>query len=39
MISIPEVYRRWPTHDACVAHLETVRWAIDDTIKWRKTRS
>lgn len=28
MISIPEVYRRWPTHDACVAHLETVRWGF-----------
>ncbi len=28
MISILEVYRRWPTHEACVAHLETVRWGF-----------
>jgi transposase-like protein len=26
MTSIVEVYRRWPTKDDCVAHLEKVRW-------------
>lgn len=26
MTSIVEVYRRWPTHDDCVGHLERVRW-------------
>jgi transposase-like protein len=26
MTSIVEVYRRWPTHDDCVGHLEQVRW-------------
>lgn len=26
MTSIVEVYRRWPTRDDCVGHLERVRW-------------
>jgi len=26
MTSIVEVYRRWPTKDDCITHLETVRW-------------
>lgn len=26
MTSIVEVYRRWPTHDDCIGHLERVRW-------------
>ena len=26
MTSIAEVYRRWPTHDDCIRHLEAVRW-------------
>ena len=26
MTGIVEVYRRWPTHEDCIAHLETVRW-------------
>ncbi len=26
MASIVEVYRRWPTKDDCIAHLEAVRW-------------
>lgn len=26
MTSIVEVYRRWPTHEDCIAHLEAVRW-------------
>lgn len=26
MVSIVEVYRRWPTKDDCIAHLEAVRW-------------
>ena len=26
MTSIVEVYRRWPTHQDCLTHLEQVRW-------------
>lgn len=26
MTSLVEVYRRWPTHTDCIAHLEAVRW-------------
>jgi transposase-like protein len=26
MVSLVEVYRRWPTHQDCVEHLEAVRW-------------
>src|SRR3954469_7508396 len=26
MTSLVEVYQRWPTNDACIAHLEAVRW-------------
>jgi len=26
MTSIIEVYRKWPTHQDCIAHLEQVRW-------------
>ena len=26
MKSIAEVYRRWPSHADCIAHLEQVRW-------------
>lgn len=26
MVSLVEVYRRWPTKDDCIAHLEAVRW-------------
>jgi transposase-like protein len=26
MTSIVEVYRRWPTHEDCISHLEQVRW-------------
>lgn len=26
MTSIVEVYRRWPTREACIEHLERVRW-------------
>ena len=26
MTSIVEVYRRWPRHEDCIAHLEAVRW-------------
>lgn len=26
MTSLVEVYRRWPTHADCLAHLEKVRW-------------
>lgn len=26
MASIVEVYRRWPTHQDCLTHLEQVRW-------------
>jgi transposase-like protein len=26
MTSIVEVYRRWPTKDDCIGHLEAVRW-------------
>ncbi len=26
MTGIAEVYRRWPTTDDCIAHLEAVRW-------------
>lgn len=26
MTSITEVYRRWPTREACIEHLERVRW-------------
>lgn len=26
MTSLVEVYRRWPTKDDCIAHLEAVRW-------------
>src|SRR5260370_20946400 len=26
MTSIVEIYRRWPTKDNCIAHLEKVRW-------------
>lgn len=26
MTSLVEVYRRWPDHDACIVHLEAVRW-------------
>lgn len=31
MTSIVEVYRRWPTRAACIAHLETVRWGESPT--------
>jgi transposase-like protein len=31
MTSIIEVYRRWPTHTDCVAHLERVRWGESPT--------
>lgn len=26
MTSIVEVYKRWPTREACIGHLESVRW-------------
>jgi len=26
MTSLVEVYRRWPTKEDCIAHLEAVRW-------------
>lgn len=29
--SIVEVYRRWPTKDDCIAHLEAVRWGESPT--------
>lgn len=31
MTSIVEVYRRWPTKDDCIAHLEQVRWGESPT--------
>lgn len=31
MTGIIEVYRRWPTHEACIKHLETVRWGESPT--------
>jgi transposase-like protein len=31
MTSIVEVYRRWPTKDDCIAHLEAVRWGESPT--------
>ena len=31
MTSIVEVYRRWPTKDDCVQHLEAVRWGESPT--------
>ena len=31
MTGIVEVYRRWPTHEACIQHLETVRWGESPT--------
>lgn len=26
MTSLVEIYRRWPTHQDCIEHLERVRW-------------
>jgi|ERR1700674_346880 len=31
MTGIVEVYRRWPTREACIQHLETVRWGESPT--------
>jgi transposase-like protein len=31
MTSIIEVYRRWPTHTDCIAHLERVKWGESPT--------
>ncbi len=31
MTSIVEVYRRWPTKEACIEHLEAVRWGESPT--------
>jgi len=31
MTGIVEIYRRWPTHEACIAHLEQVRWGESPT--------
>lgn len=31
MTGIIEVYRRWPTRDACIGHLERVRWGARAT--------
>ncbi len=31
MTSLVEVYRRWPTHEACTRHLEQVRWGESPT--------
>ncbi len=31
MTGIVEVYRRWPTREDCIAHLEKVRWGINPT--------
>lgn len=31
MTGIAEVYRRWPTHEACIQHLEQVRWGESPT--------
>lgn len=31
MTSIIEVYRRWPTKDDCIGHLEAVRWGESPT--------
>lgn len=31
MTSIVEVYRRWPAHEDCIAHLERVRWGENPT--------
>ena len=31
MTSIVEVYRRWPTKDDCIAHMEAVRWGESPT--------
>ena len=31
MTGIVEVYRRWPTQEACIAHLEQVRWGESPT--------
>jgi transposase-like protein len=31
MTSIVQVYRRWPTHTDCIAHLERVRWGESPT--------
>jgi transposase-like protein len=31
MTGIVEVYRRWPTHTDCIAHLERVRWGESPT--------
>lgn len=31
MTSIVEVYRRWPTKEACIKHLEAVRWGESPT--------
>jgi transposase-like protein len=31
MTCIVEVYRRWPTNDDCIAHLEKVRWGEGPT--------
>lgn len=28
MTSIADIYRRWPTPESCIAHLETVRWGF-----------
>jgi transposase-like protein len=28
---VVEVYRRWPTHEACIQHLEQVRWGESPT--------
>ena len=31
MTGIVEIYRRWPTQEACIAHLEQVRWGESPT--------
>jgi transposase-like protein len=31
MTGIVDIYRRWPTQEACIAHLETVRWGESPT--------
>jgi transposase-like protein len=31
MTGIVEVYRRWPTREACIRHLESVRWGESPT--------
>ena len=37
MTSIVEVYRRWPTHQDCLTHLEQVRWGASPSCPYCKS--